>query len=111
MAYSDETAKIIETVINADALAPYYHVDTLHDRKPLRIQINNVLKEKYPLSMFGESVVYVTDSPHLVFSRLDISGEKAEVAFRYLPEGVRGEMSLEKKNIGWMVTRSNLVEE
>ncbi len=106
-----EMTPLIATVIDAETLKPYYHVDTLADRSPLRIQLNSVLDHSLPLTAFGEPVAFVTEDPHLVLTRLIVNGDSAEVELRYLPEGIRGSLSLSRQGGIWTIIDSHIVEE
>lgn len=103
--------KIIDAVINSTALEPYYHVDELPERKPLRIQRNSLLAKDVILSKFGVPVVFVDEHPHLAFTRIDIGKEKAKIDFRYIPEGIRGEVWLNHITCDWVVTKTSVIEE
>jgi hypothetical protein len=46
----------------------------------------------------------------LAFTKIEVTGKHATVAYRYDIEGVRGSATLDKKEFGWELTRSKVVE-
>ena len=106
----DDTQALIEKVIDLNALNNYYHVDELPQRKPLRILINKVVTKSYQHIKFDIPVLYVVNEPHMVFDSISSDNGVATVVFRYLPEGLRVEMTL-KKTLHWEVIESELTEQ
>ena len=104
-------AAVLEEVLHSDALETYYHAEQRPERRPVRIAKNDVLSQEFFMAKFGAPVAYVAEGAHLIFTRLDVRANEADVAFRYLPEGVRGQMALRKVGSDWKITRQSLVEE
>lgn len=83
---------------------------------------------RFPLQLAGEKVpsglklvkatepVKVVDGPKskkdavLVITELDVSGDKANVRYRYDVEGIRGTVTLARSAHGWELKNSRIVE-
>lgn len=102
---------IAQLVLDLPELQQYYHVDTLPDRVPVRIATGGAVADQPPLEKFGKPVRYVAaGEAHVVFDAIDQHGDRAEVRFRYTPEGVAGRVLLEQKDGVWRVARAELSE-
>ncbi|HBZ54645.1 MAG TPA: hypothetical protein DEO88_04490 [Syntrophobacteraceae bacterium] len=108
---------ILQLVIDLDKLQPYYHADTIVERKPLRILRNEVIPSDVPLKKFGQPVSFISSDqaggrkvPYLEFTQINMAGETATVTFRYLVEGLAGNVQLHRTPEGWKVESSQITE-
>ena len=59
-------------------------------------------QSSYPLMVASDAV--------LVFTEIDVQGDKATVRYRYDVEGIRATVTLSKNSHGWELKNSRLVE-
>lgn len=112
-----ELGSILQLVIDLDKLQPYYHADTVVERKPLRILRNEVIPSDVPLKKFGQPVSFISPDqaggkkvPYLEFTQINMAGETATVTFRYPVEGLAGKVQLHRTPEGWKVESCQITE-
>ena len=106
---------ILQMTLDLEALNKYFHVDSLPERKPLRILKTPHIPESVRLEKFGASAVWTSaedskDKPVFEFSSVKVEESLASVAFRYPPEGIAGTIEFQKQEQQWVVTGSTIVE-
>jgi hypothetical protein len=112
-ASDDDVSAILQLVIDDPELDSHLHLGE-PGRFPLRIA-----GEKLPSSLKlvkATEPVKLSQPPQtkkdavLVFTEIDIQGDKATVRYRYDVEGIRATVTLAKSAHGWELKNSRLVE-
>ena len=106
---------ILQKTLDLEALTKYFHMDSLPERKPLRILENPHIPKSVRLEKFGVPTVWTSavdakDKPMFEFSSVRVEENSASVAFRYAPEGIAGTIEFQKQGQQWVVTGSRIVE-
>jgi len=107
----DDVRTVLQLVIDDDSLDPFLHLDQ-PGRFPLAVSGPN-LPDGLTKSTKPVKIVEGTGSkkePVLAFTKIEVEGKHATVQYRYDIEGVRGSATLDKKEHGWELTRSKVVE-
>jgi hypothetical protein len=112
---ADDRATIAQLVLDAPALQQYYHAGSAPERAPLAVALNDHVDGAWKLTKFGEPVEMVDpgalgDRPHVRFTRFDVTGDKARVELEYDVEGVAMSAVLERRDAGWVLADTDLVE-
>lgn len=112
-ASDDDVNAILQLVVDDPELDSHLHLGTA-GRFPLQVS-----GEKLPSNLKlvkSTEPVKVVEPPKskkdavLVFTEIDIQGDKATVRYRYDVEGIRGTVTLSKSAHGWELKNSRLVE-
>jgi hypothetical protein len=110
-ASADDVRSVLQLVIDDEALDPFLHLDQA-GRFPLAVSGPNVpeglIKSTKPVRLV--SAPASKKDAVLVFTKIEVDGKHASVAYRYDIEGVRGTASLDKGEHGWTLTRSKVAE-
>lgn len=102
-----------QRVLELPGLAGFWH-ETHPGRVPLRVLSNEHVPDDAALHLFDQPVTRITApdaEPYFVFTRADVSGDGAEIDFRYPVEGVRGSAVLTREAGAWRVVHSEVFEE
>lgn len=114
MSEQHEFAEILQQVIDAKELSPYYHADIILDRIPLRLIKNSWVKDGIDLHKFGRSVEVlqnpVRGTPYMNISDIQIIGASATVSFEYPPEGLVGTAQLSQEQGAWFLNSITIHE-
>ena len=108
---ADELRTILQLVIDDDSLDPVLHLDQ-PGRFPLAVSGPNI-PDGLTKSTKPVRIVEGTGSKKeavLAFTKIEVQGKRATIQYRYDVEGVRGSATLDKKEHGWELTRSKVVE-
>lgn len=101
-------SEILQPVIDAKELLPYYHADILPDRIPLRLLRNIWVSDGKKLHKFGRDVEFlaspVGNLPYMSISDIRISEGVATVSFEYPPEGLAGTARLSNQRGVWSLS-------
>lgn len=104
---------ILQLVIDDEALQPYLRLE-LPERHPLRIS-GDALPSGIALTKANKpaQVVDAADAgdkkkPTLVFTDIQVQGDRATVAYRYDIEKVRGSATVVKSDGAWALTKSRV---
>lgn len=118
----DEICGVVQSVINLDKLQQYYHVETFPERVPLNIAVsmsdNLTVSACSNLKKFGQSVNIISNKDTSEFveglgMKLSISNIKKSsmsVDFNYMPEGIKGKVTLLNVDSNWTIKESKIVE-
>jgi hypothetical protein len=104
---------ILQLVIDDEALQPYLHLE-LPERHPLRIS-GEALPTGLELRK-GEKPAQIVDAaasddkkkPVLVFTEIQVQGDKATIAYRYDVEKLRGSATVVKADGAWTLHKSRV---
>jgi hypothetical protein len=122
IATDSEICSVVQSVINLDKLQQYYHVDTFPERIPLNISVsasdNVTVSNCLNLEKFGQAVNIVSDNNSSKFveglrmklSINDIKKTSMIVSFSYMPEGIKGEVTLLNLDSNWTIKESKIIE-
>ena len=109
--------QVCQLTLDHASLQPYFHVDTLPERKPMRVLVNNSTDAKLELSKFGMPVMLLSADqalaegvPYFVFTEISIDAERAQVTFEYPVEGIRGIVRFQRSGNDWKTESFQLVE-
>jgi len=108
---ADDLKTVLQLVLDDETLDPFLHLDQ-PGRFPLAISGPN-LPEGLTKSSKPVKVVSGTGSkkePVLAFTEIDVKGKHATVKYRYDVEGIHGSAVLDKREHGWELTRSKVIE-
>lgn len=121
-----ESTEILQLVLDAKELEPYWHIAEHPERAPLEIEVMSDLATfasshgatDAKLTKFGQPVVVKNAPPgpgdrpsELRFGmRLDVRGDTAEVELRYPVEGLGGVAKLAKEAGRWQLVEVKVVE-
>ena len=109
---SAEIPLVLQVVLDDPELEPYLHLDK-PERFPVKVSGPGIASG-IALSKGGKRVEVVLscsdNEPVVVFTKIDVSADKASVAYRYDVENLRGSCSLAKRDGVWQLTRSRLVQ-
>ena len=116
VAASDADLKtILQLVLDDDALQPYLHLEE-PDRMPLKVH-GEMLPSGLELTMARKPVQYVDATVAedkkkavLVFTAIEVQGDKANIAYRYDVEKVRGSATVVKSDGAWTLHKSRISE-
>ncbi len=104
---ASDLGQLLQLVLDAEPLAPYYHVDQAPERKPVRIARGPAVASEPALVKFGVPVVYegaaelaASGKPHFEVRRVIVNAELAYIHFAYAVEGIVGE--------AWFLREGNL---
>jgi hypothetical protein len=111
-ASQEDVRAVLQLVIEDEELNPFLHLDR-PERFPLKIA--GEIPAGLTLTKATKPVEIVDASegkakPVLVFTEINVAGNKASVRYRYDIEGVRGACSLEKRDGTWVLARSRITE-
>jgi len=110
--------EIIEKTINLPELQQYYHVSSFPERVPLIVLFNHPTGGCPELNKF-ESPVKISspdksnefkNKPHIKINMEIVDSDNIKVFFSYIPEGIKGQLKLQKNNSHWAVSESKIVE-
>jgi hypothetical protein len=111
----EELTKILQLVLDDEALQPYLHLEE-PERMPLKVH-GDVLPPGLSLTMARKPVQYVDSSvvedkkkAVLVFTSIEVKGERVTVSFRYDIEKVRGSATVAKSDGRWQLEKSRISE-
>jgi hypothetical protein len=110
-ASAEDLKTILQLVLDDETLDPFLHLDQ-PGRFPLAVSGPNLPEG---LTKSSKPVKIVADKgskkdPVLVFTEIDVKGKHATVRFRYDIEGIQGSAVLDKREHGWELTRSKVIE-
>lgn len=113
---SNDLQQVCQLVLDIGALQDFFHADQLPERKPLKVLENEHLAAQPELTKFGVPVRFIsrqeaTTEPFFEFTKITIGEDRAEVAFRYRVEGVRGSATLTRDGSAWKVTDQSIAEQ
>ncbi len=106
---------VLTAVLDDEALQPYLHLEE-PGRFPMKISGDvlpsglQLTKGNKPVQVVDASVAGDKKNAVVVFTELEISGDKARAAFRYDIEKVRGSATVEKKYGTWTILKSRVTE-
>ncbi len=112
---SADVQAVLQAVIEDDALQPYLHLEE-PGRFPLRIAGSvlpsglQLTKGNKPVEVVDASLAADKKTPVLVFTELEVKGDRATAVFRYDIEKVRGSATVEKKYGTWTILKSRITE-
>jgi hypothetical protein len=110
-ASAEDLKTVLQLVLDDETLDPFLHLDQ-PGRFPLAVSGSN-LPEGLTKSSKPVKVVSGGGSkkdPVLVFTEIDVKGKHATVRYRYDIEGIHGSAVLDKREHGWELTRSKVIE-
>src|SRR5688572_337972 len=110
-ASAEDLKTVLQLVLDDETLDPFLHLDQ-PGRFPLAVSGPN-LPEGLTKSSKPVKVVTGTGSkkePVLAFTEIDVKGKHAMVRYRYDIEGIHGSAVLDKREHGWELTRSKVIE-
>lgn len=117
LAKRKDVGEIAALLIALPALEPYWHTDTVPDRKPLVLLRNSSAPRWLKLTKFGEAVqvldrvvIQKRKAPHLEITSLAIEGDAARAKLSYPVEGVVAEAVLAREGGKWVVKESKAAE-
>ena len=107
-----ELSSMLQTVIDAPALQPYYHSEQ-QGRIPLTVVAQ--LPGKVDLRKFGQPVLVTSEGEPgkavLEFTQIQQDAAGCTVEFRYTVEGIRGKFDLSRDADGrWVIRKHELHE-
>jgi hypothetical protein len=108
---AEDVRAVLQLVIDDESLGPFLHLDQ-PGRFPLQISGSN-LPDGLTKSNEPVKIVQGRGSKKdavLAITEIDIKGKHAVVRYRYDIEGVQGSAVLDKREHGWELTRSKVVE-
>jgi len=116
VAASDADLKtILQLVLDDDALQPYLHLEE-PERMPLKVH-GEMLPSGLELMMARKPVQYVDagvagdkKKAVLVFTEIEVRGDRANIAYRYDIEKVRGSATVIKSDGTWTLHKSRISE-
>ena len=104
---------ILQLVLDDDALQPYLHLEE-PERMPLKVH-GDMLPQGLELTMARKPVQYVDATVAedkkkavLVFTEIEVKGDKANIAFRYDIEKVKGSATVVKSEGRWTLDKSRI---
>jgi hypothetical protein len=104
---------ILQLVLDDDALQPYLHLEE-PERMPLKVH-GDMLPSGLELTMARKPVSYVDATVAadkkkavLVFTEIQVKGDRATVAYRYDIEKVRGSATVVKADGRWTLDKSRI---
>lgn len=108
---------IVPLLIDLPVLTPYWHTDTLPERMPLILVLNDVTPRCLRLTKFGQPVL-ILERPEierrklafLEITALEVKGDAATAELRYDVEGVTVAATLTRKDGSWTVQDAKAVE-
>lgn len=113
---TEQNQQLCQMTLDLPQLEGYFH-PSAPNRKPLRVLINDVVKENFKLVKFGEPVQLINsaeaekgDLPVFEFSSLEIKNETAKVVFRYRVEGITGTVDFKLEADQWKVVSQKITE-
>jgi hypothetical protein len=110
-ASADDLRIVLQLVLDDETLDPFLHLDQ-PGRFPLAVSGPNVpeglMKSSKPVKIVAGPGS--KKEPVLVFTEIDVKGKHATVRFRYDVEGIHGSAVLDKRDHGWELTRSKVIE-
>ena len=110
-ASADDLRTVLQLVLDDETLDPFLHLDQ-PGRFPLAISGPNLpdglTKSSKPVKLVAQPGS--KKDPVLVFTEIDVKGKHATIRFRYDIEGIQGSAVLDKRDHGWELTRSKVIE-
>jgi hypothetical protein len=110
-ASADDLKTVLQLVLDDETLDPFLHLDQ-PGRFPLAVSGPNLpeglMKSSKPVKIVAQPGS--KKDPVLVFTEIDVKGKHATVRFRYDIEGIQGSAVLDKRDHGWELTRSKVIE-
>ncbi len=110
----EDKQEILQALIDSNQLNRYFHADVLPDRIPLRMIKGPWYEEGIRLTKFGQPVQFIADvkvkEPYLDVMAMEFSEGRATLRFRYPPEGLAGNVTLEKDQQRWIVKSLDIRE-
>jgi hypothetical protein len=108
----DELRTVLQLVLDDPELDPYLRLGE-PGRFPLKV--SGDIPQGMELTKATKPVVIVgapeSDAdPVLVFTEISIAGKRATVRYRYGVEKIRGSATLDRREHGWELTNSRIVE-
>lgn len=108
----EDKQTVAQMSIDLDGLEPYYH----KDKKPLMIGDEGPVPNTLKLTKFGEPVEFAprnelffeNNTAYLDFDTFDVTPTRANVAFRYIIEGISVKLTFEKNDGTWQITEKDL---
>ncbi|HVJ17137.1 MAG TPA: hypothetical protein VM686_16970 [Polyangiaceae bacterium] len=104
---------ILQLVLDDDALQPYLHLEE-PERMPLKIH-GDMLPTGLELTMARKPVQYVDATVAedkkkavLVFTAVEVKGDRASIAYRYDIEKVKGSATVVKSDGAWTLDKSRI---
>jgi len=109
--------RIIQLVIDAPRLEPFYHAEEAPNRKPLYLVEGRSVHSGLHLQKFGMAVRVLSRDelsfqgrPYFDITQLIVQGDAAEVHFAYPVEGVTGQAWLRRSGASWTLESMNVAE-
>jgi hypothetical protein len=110
-ASAEDLKTVLQLVLDDETLDPFLHLDQ-PGRFPLAVSGPNLpeglMKSSKPVKIVAQPGS--KKDPVLVFTEIDVKGKHATVRFRYDIEGIQGSAVLDKRDHGWELTRSKVIE-
>ena len=110
-ASAEDLKTVLQLVLDDETLDPFLHLDQ-PGRFPLAISGPNLpeglTKSSKPVKIVAQPGN--KKDPVLVFTEIDVKAKHATVRFRYDIEGIQGSAVLDKRDHGWELTRSKVIE-
>ncbi|HAS85829.1 MAG TPA: hypothetical protein DCS31_03405 [Candidatus Competibacteraceae bacterium] len=102
---------ILQILLNTPQLSQYYHFDVRPQRKPL--QINNhthITINPKAVVVDGEAIQIASGPNALDITEFLVETERAQIAFAFPVEGIRGSAIFNKDKNDWRLNHINVAE-
>jgi hypothetical protein len=115
-ATATDQANLLQAVLDDANLDRYFHLDVRPERRPLAILQNEAVVGRPALQKFGVTVEYIPENSKkittaVVFTRVSIQGDTAEVQLKYPPEGIVGKATVIRQDTRWKSRGVKIVEQ
>lgn len=114
----NEAAQIVQLAVASPQLGEYFHFTSSPDRLPL-VLVNrtgrsltgqHIMAGGQPATVADDTSAAAAVATALVLDRLDLTHDRAELGFRYAPEGIQGTAKFQRSPSGWAVSAVDIVE-
>ena len=108
-----DAREILQLLLNAPQLTPYYHFDERPERSPLKVVNAAAIDLGNPtLTAAGRKVEIsdVRDNKAFEITHFVMSQDSAEVSFTFRVEGIAGKASFSRNQGSWRLETINVAE-